>query len=170
MLTAGNFHPEWGYLAPAPSFVRTVRAVLVAAAVGAVGGAGVVLSLIDRPADVDVATRTLAAPAASDTQAHATVQSPQTQSPQATPGMAETPPANDGAAARAVTEAPALPADTSAAAGPAPAPKKAAAKKRRSAPLYASRGGFAGDSYEATGGLYMNGAGSYHVDRWGYQD
>jgi hypothetical protein len=50
MRSAGNFSPEWGYLAPAPSFVRTARVVLVATAIGATAGAGVVLSLIDRPA------------------------------------------------------------------------------------------------------------------------
>ena len=33
MRYAGNFHPEWGYLAPAPSFLRTLRIVIVAAAV-----------------------------------------------------------------------------------------------------------------------------------------
>jgi len=50
MRSAGNFSPEWGYLAPAPSFMRTARIVLVATAVGATAGAGVVLSLSDRPA------------------------------------------------------------------------------------------------------------------------
>ena len=50
MRSAGNFNSEWGYLAPAPSFMRTARVVLVATAVGATAGAAVVLSLIDRPA------------------------------------------------------------------------------------------------------------------------
>ena len=50
MRSAGNFSPEWGYLAPAPSFMRTARIVLVATAVGATAGVGVVLALIDRPA------------------------------------------------------------------------------------------------------------------------
>jgi len=50
MRSAGNFSPEWGYLAPAPSFMRTARIVLVATAVGATAGVGVVLTLIDRPA------------------------------------------------------------------------------------------------------------------------
>jgi hypothetical protein len=49
MRSAGNFSPEWGYLAPAPSFMRTARVVLVATTVGATAGAGVVLSLIDHP-------------------------------------------------------------------------------------------------------------------------
>ncbi len=45
MRSAGNFSPEWGYLAPAPSFMRTARIVVVATAIGATAGAGVVLSL-----------------------------------------------------------------------------------------------------------------------------
>ena len=36
-----NWHPEWGVVAPAPSFIRTVRIVLVATAVGATIGASV---------------------------------------------------------------------------------------------------------------------------------
>jgi hypothetical protein len=47
MRSTGNFSPEWGYLAPAPSVLRTVRVVLVATAVGATAGAGAVLSLVD---------------------------------------------------------------------------------------------------------------------------
>ena len=50
MRSAGNFNSEWGYLAPAPSFMRTARIVLVATAIGATAGAAVVLSLIDHPA------------------------------------------------------------------------------------------------------------------------
>jgi len=46
MRSAGNFHPEWGYLAPTPSFARTLRIALVATAVGATAGAGVVVSLL----------------------------------------------------------------------------------------------------------------------------
>ncbi len=53
MRSAGNFSPEWGYLAPAPSFMRTARIVVVATAIGATAGAGVVLSLLDRPAEGD---------------------------------------------------------------------------------------------------------------------
>ncbi len=61
MRLAGNFNPEWGYLAPAPSFIRTVRIAVVAAAVGATAGAAVVFSLVDRPvAEESVAARTLA--------------------------------------------------------------------------------------------------------------
>jgi hypothetical protein len=54
MRSAGNFHPQWGYLAPAPSFLRGARIVLVATAVGATAGAAVVVSLLERPgADAD---------------------------------------------------------------------------------------------------------------------
>ena len=61
MRSAGNFNPEWGYLAPAPSFMRTARAVLVATAIGATAGAAVVIALIDRPADDAGKTRSIAA-------------------------------------------------------------------------------------------------------------
>jgi hypothetical protein len=50
MRHAGNFNPEWGYLAPAPSFLRTARIVVVASVIGATAGAAVVFSLVDRPA------------------------------------------------------------------------------------------------------------------------
>jgi len=53
MRSAGNFHPEWGYLAPAPGFLRTLRVVLVATAVGATAGAVVVVSLVERPGSND---------------------------------------------------------------------------------------------------------------------
>lgn len=55
MRNSGNFHPEWGYLAPAPSFMRTARIVIVATAIGATAGAGVVLSLVERPSASAVA-------------------------------------------------------------------------------------------------------------------
>jgi hypothetical protein len=50
MRLAGNFSPEWGYLSPVPSFIRTARIVVVATAIGATAGAAVVLALVDRPA------------------------------------------------------------------------------------------------------------------------
>jgi hypothetical protein len=57
---AGNFNPEWGYLAPAPTFLRTARGFLIAAVIGGAAGAAVVLSLMDRPAaEASVAARTL---------------------------------------------------------------------------------------------------------------
>jgi hypothetical protein len=61
MRSAARFNAEWGYLAPAPGFVRTARIVLIAVAVGASAGAAAVFSLVDRPAaDESVAARTLA--------------------------------------------------------------------------------------------------------------
>jgi hypothetical protein len=60
MRRAANFNPEWGYLAPAPSFMRSARLVIVAAVIGASAGAAVVFSLADRPvAEQSVAARTL---------------------------------------------------------------------------------------------------------------
>jgi hypothetical protein len=58
-----SFHPEWGCLAPAPSLIRTTRTVLVATAVGALAGGGVVLSLGTHSAEgqTSVAERTLVA-------------------------------------------------------------------------------------------------------------
>jgi hypothetical protein len=62
MRHAGNFNPEWGYLAPAPNFLRTTRLFVVAAAIGATASA-VVFSLMDRPAaETSVAARTLVQP------------------------------------------------------------------------------------------------------------
>jgi hypothetical protein len=72
-----SFHPEWGYLAPAPSFIRTIRLILIATAIGATAGGGVVLSLIDRTAgQTSVAARTLVRPVQS-----ASTPSPQTAQP-----------------------------------------------------------------------------------------
>jgi hypothetical protein len=50
MRSSGSFHPEWGYLAPRPSFLRTCRIVLVSTAVGLAAGAAVAVSLVDHPA------------------------------------------------------------------------------------------------------------------------
>ena len=63
MRHAMNFHPEWGCLAPAPSFLRTMRTVLVATAVGLIAGGGVVFSLAGQSAgQTSVAERTLVRP------------------------------------------------------------------------------------------------------------
>jgi hypothetical protein len=81
MRHASNFNPEWGYLAPAPSFARTARVVVVAGAVGATAGAAVVFSLVDRPAaEESVAARTLVQPVASTS---TTVSTPAAARPQA---------------------------------------------------------------------------------------
>ena len=59
-----NFHPEWGCLAPAPSFMRTLRIAAVATAVGVAVGGGAVLSLTahSEQNQTSVAQRTLARP------------------------------------------------------------------------------------------------------------
>ena len=103
MRGAANFNPEWGYLAPAPSFIRTVRIVVVAAAVGASAGAAVVFSLVDRPAaEESVAARTLAVePAAAPLAAQAVVQLPAQDERQ--PQSAALAPATDAAPARVPT-------------------------------------------------------------------
>lgn len=60
MHRAGNFNLEWGYLAPAPSFLRTVRLVAVAAAIAATASAAVVFALVRQPAaEESTAARTL---------------------------------------------------------------------------------------------------------------
>ena len=60
---ARNVNPEWGYVAPAPSVMRTARLIVVAAIIGATAGAATVFSLLDRPvAEESVAARTLVAP------------------------------------------------------------------------------------------------------------
>jgi hypothetical protein len=60
MRSSGNFHPDWGYLAPAPSFMRTARIVLVATAIGATAGAAVIISLAPHSA-TDAANAPIAA-------------------------------------------------------------------------------------------------------------
>lgn len=50
MRHTGNFNLEWGYLAPAPSFLRNVRLVVVAATVAATASAAVVRSCAGAPA------------------------------------------------------------------------------------------------------------------------
>src|SRR5262245_6258566 len=63
MRSTRNFHPEWGYLAPSPIFIRTARIVLIAMALGGIVGASVVLSMVERPAsETSVAARTLRRP------------------------------------------------------------------------------------------------------------
>lgn len=164
MRYAGNSHPEWGYLAPAPSFLRTARIVIVATAVGATAGAGVVFALVDRPAaESSVAARTLVRPtAAAPISAGAPAQlapqaaqiSDQPPKPVAAEGQggpasaSETstrstahPPAGTAAFAEApaATGAPEQIRDQAAAATDAPPAQKKATKKRRSTSPYAWR-------------------------------
>jgi hypothetical protein len=61
MPNAGNFNPEWGYLAPKPGFIRSARMALAAGAIGTVAGMTVAIALIAHPnVDVSVAARTMA--------------------------------------------------------------------------------------------------------------
>ena len=63
MRHTGNFNLEWGYLAPAPSFLRSVRLVVVAATIAATASAAVVLALVRQPAaETSIAARTLVQP------------------------------------------------------------------------------------------------------------
>jgi len=63
MRHTGSFNLEWGYLAPAPSFLRNVRLVVVAATIAATASAAVVFALVRQPAaEASVAARTLVQP------------------------------------------------------------------------------------------------------------
>ena len=62
MRHAKNFHPEWGFLAPAPSFMRTLRTVFVATAVGATEEAVWFYGSIRWEGQMWVAERTLVRP------------------------------------------------------------------------------------------------------------
>jgi hypothetical protein len=54
-----GIHPEWGYLASTRTLVRTLRSLLIAAAVGAGAGSGIALWLVGRAPDDSIAARTL---------------------------------------------------------------------------------------------------------------
>ena len=105
MRFAGNFHPEWGYLAPAPNFMRTARVVVVATAIGATAGAAVVLSLAERsaPGSVTDAGKTLVV-------VHSLVQPAEAAAPATVaPVVAATPAPVIAPVATAVPSAPACP-------------------------------------------------------------
>ena len=60
MRNTENFHPELGYFAPAPTFIRKVRVVLIATVVGATFGAVAVFSRVNhQSAELSVGERTL---------------------------------------------------------------------------------------------------------------
>lgn len=105
MRAAGNFHPEWGYFAPVPSFVRKVRILLISTAIGATAGTVVVTSLVTRlhNDDTSISARALFA--------NAPVNSPAPAAP-----VANTP-----------ATAPAQPKPSAAANAPSPAPTAAIA-------------------------------------------
>ena len=105
MRFAGNFHPEWGYLAPAPNFMRTARVVVVATAIGATAGAAVVLSLAERsaPGAVTDAGKTLVV-------VHSLVQPAEAAAPATAPVATTTPAPVIAPVATAVPAAPVAPA------------------------------------------------------------
>jgi hypothetical protein len=116
MRFAGNFHPEWGYLAPAPNFMRTARVVVVATAIGATAGAAVVLSLAERsaPGAVADAGKTLVV-------VHSLVQPAEAAAPAATPVATATPATVTAPIATAAPVAPAAPPKAQASVQPTPA-------------------------------------------------
>ena len=138
-----SFHPEWGYLAPAPSFIRTVRIVFIATAVGAAVGAGVGFSWIGHGAESSVAARTLvrpmkAAPTPAITPAQVLNEpraSPTTGAKEGIAALSEVPAATDEPAT-AVTAAPATTTNQTAVKAPI---KKRATTKPNVTRRYASR-------------------------------
>ena len=138
-----SFHPEWGYLAPAPSFIRTVRIVFTATAVGAAVGAGVGFSWIGHGAESSVAARTLVRPMkAAPTPANTLAQvpnepraSPTTGAKEGIAALSEIPAATDEPAT-AVTAAPATTTNQTAVKAPI---KKRATTKPNVTRRYASR-------------------------------
>ena len=143
-----SFHPEWGYLAPAPSFIRTVRMVFIATAVGAAVGAGVGFSWIGHGAESSVAARTLvrpmkAAPTPANTPAQVPNEpraSPTTGAKEGIAALSEVPAATDEPAT-AVTAAPATTTNQTAVKAPI---KKRATTKPNVTRRYASRHEFLG--------------------------
>src|ERR1700722_12978705 len=189
-----SFHPEWGYLAPAPSFIRTVRIVFIATAVGAAVGAGVGFSWIGHGAESSVAARTLvrpmkAAPTPANTPAQVPSEpraSPTTGGKEGIAALSEVPAATDEPAT-AVTAAPAT--TTNQTAVKAPIKQRATTKPnvtRRYASRYESLGLVPGeysrrrstDEYRVSGarggyyresrhwgGYYGDGGGGPYLDR-----
>jgi hypothetical protein len=54
-----DLHPEWGYLAPSPGFIRTARAVVLATVFGAIVGASLIAWVSHSATETSVAARTL---------------------------------------------------------------------------------------------------------------
>jgi hypothetical protein len=177
-----SFHPEWGYLAPAPSFIRTVRIVFIATAVGAAVGAGVGFSWIGHGAESSVAARTLvrpmkAAPTPANTPAQVPSEpraSPTTGAKEGIAALSEVPAATDEPAT-AVTAAPAT--TTNQTAVKAPIKKRATTKPnvtRRYASRHESLGLVPGEYSRRRSGYYRESRhwGGYYGDGGGgpYQD
>jgi hypothetical protein len=194
MRVSTNFNPEWGYLAPTPSFIRTARVALVATAVGAIVGVGVGFSWISHQVtETSVAARTMVRPIeasllrtqsplplASSGQPTSTPSSSEssasspTQAPEGVAALAEAPSGSDGpvkadtAASLAAAEAPSV--DVT------PMKKKVTMKPR--VWRYASRGeahGHARNAHHRSGSYYTRTArggwdGYYMYGGTGYQD
>jgi hypothetical protein len=136
MRFAGNFHPEWGYLAPAPNFMRTARVVVVATAIGATAGAAVVLSLAERsaPGAVADAGKTMVV-------VHSLVQPAEAAAPATAPVAAATPApviAPVATAAPAAPVAPAAPAKVQASIQPSAAAAAPVTRQPSAPPVTAS--------------------------------
>ena len=54
-----DLHPEWGYLAPSPGFIRTVRAVALATVFGVIVGGSLIAWISHSATETSVAARTL---------------------------------------------------------------------------------------------------------------
>jgi hypothetical protein len=122
-----HLHPEWGILVPPRSVARTIRVLMIAAAVGVTAGAGIMSSLAERssePAPI-VVERPLVQPAPTV----ATAPSPQAK-PQRT-AQAEPAKATPTLAARTQSVPAAL---------PAPPNQKKANKKHHSGPRVVEHG------------------------------
>ena len=109
MRHTGNFNLEWGYLAPAPSFLRSVRLVVVAGTIAATASAAVVFALVRRPAaEASVAANTLVQPVGAATMPTVAGAELQTQSGHASsPDVQHAPGATGRESAPAVAQAPA---------------------------------------------------------------
>ena len=114
MSSQWDLHPEWGYLAPGPGFIRTVRAVALATVFGAIVGGSLIAWISHSATETSVAARTLVTapidtrPARSTSQDHVVhaINPP----PQSALASGENPSVNETAAevsAGAVTKAPA---------------------------------------------------------------
>jgi hypothetical protein len=194
-MPAGNFNPEWGYLAPSPSFARRTRLVLIVAAVSAIAGAGVSFSLVSHPAsETSVAARTLVGPVEAASRGNTPAHVAQTSTP--SPTAKQPPPElelNGQSAHEAINESnasaappgisPLIEAATATNNVSTQAPvanyariKKRATKKLHVTSRYATRSepfGFAPGQYYMSGSLdeyyARGGRGGYYRDggRWG---
>ena len=138
MRQAHHLHPEWGILAPPPSFSRSIRVFVMATIVGAAAGSAVMLALADRmPDQMSVAARTLATSGeAAAIQAPMALTAP-AQAPSASPSVLAKSPSIIEAAPTKATLFSAAP--TKPVASSTPAQKKAN-KKHHTGTRYVSRG------------------------------